>query len=173
MLILRDRMAFSTLRPRPRSGPPSPPTEWYGRGGGGDGDIRFPRIIWLMLALTLIGSAFGLYRIGLGLIERPLPVSAALAAGVVGAWTVRRRSLEAPDLVSGRIILTSILGGVIGEGVHYLMVGIPASVPPQAIWPVLGALGIGGAIGTGVGVVALLTWCTGLLIALIRGWHAA
>src|SRR5438034_557336 len=88
-------MAFSTLRPRPRSGPPSPPTEWYGRGGGGDGDIRFPRIIWLMLALTLIGSAFGLYRIGLGLIERPLPVSAALAAGVVGAWTVGRHSKEA------------------------------------------------------------------------------
>jgi hypothetical protein len=126
-----------------------------------------------MLALTLIGTAFGFYRIGVGLFERPFPVSAALFAGAVGMWTVRRRSLNAPDLASGRIILTSILGGTIGEGLQYLIAGIPVSVPHGAIWPVVGALGIGGAIGLGVGLAALIAWCAGLLIVLIRRWNAA
>ena len=87
-------MAFPTLRSRPRSGPPSPPVEWYGRGGGGDGHHRLPRIVWVALILALVGAAFGLYELAMGIMARPIPVIAAVSASLVGVWTVRHRLLD-------------------------------------------------------------------------------
>jgi hypothetical protein len=158
---------------QPRFAPPSPPIQWFGRGGGGGGRGGIPWIVWVTLGLVLICSFVGLYWFGIGIVHRPLPTAAATVSAVAAWWICRHHALSNTRRFSLTITLQAIAGGVVGEILHYVFVGIPPSVPPGAIWPVVGALGIGGGIGAGVGALALALWSGVLFLKIIRGWHAA
>ena len=148
------------VRARPSVAPPLPPA--WEPSGGGDGGEPF-RIPWWLVAVVVVMASvclYGMYRVAILSPRRPLTILVAFIAAASAGWYAYRLDRQVAERFQSRVIASGIVGGMIGELAHYAVVGVPLSVPSDAGWVLVGAGGIGGLIGVGIGLLVSLTWVT-------------
>ena len=142
-----------------------PPLGGYGGGGGRHVTPRRFRIIALILSICGVAALALL----IGLIPRRAPTFLVALAFVTVGFVRRRHGLWSRshwlEFSKGEIYLWSIAGGVIGELVAQLVFHIDPGAPLTPLWLLLGAAGIGGACGIGVGALASMT-----VTGVVSGW---
>ena len=166
---------MTTLTPlRPSSAPPKPPPWDY---GGGDGGEPFRVPWWLLLVALILAAGCLAAVVGFLLVipRRPLPMLIALIAALAAGRHTYSTDPRGQERFQGWVTGAGIGGGIIGELAHDAMIGVPASVPEGIGWIAVGAGGIGGAIGTAVGLLVCLAWLVAAFVVLTwRMWrHAA
>ena len=140
-----------------------PPSGWQGGGGGRRVSLHRLRIIAIILVICGVAALALL----MALIPRRAPTFlVALAFVAIGllrrrGW-IRSHRLEFP---TGEIYVWAIAGGVVGELVAQLIFHIDPGAPTGLGWVLLGAGGIGGACGVGVGGLASMA-----VMGLVSGW---
>ena len=144
--------------------PPLPPIEERSDSYGGEG-WRCHWSAWIVALILFVLVLYGVIRVGRYALARPLPLMSALTFALTAVWRVRSRLLEEDiDPVYYRVVGAAIAGGVLGELAHYVVIGVPPSVPHNPLWWLIGAGGIGGAIGVGAGLSTMMLTMLGALV---------
>jgi len=134
-----------------------------GGAGGRSFSLRRFRILAVVLMVCGAGS---IAIIPWAITQRPPTLLVALLFVATGLLR-RRRAFRSPtfDFLTGEIYYWSIAGGVVGELVAQLALHIDPGAPTSWFWLVLGAGGIGGACGIGIGIL-----CSLAVTGLLGGW---
>jgi len=135
-----------------------------GRGGGGRPySFRWFRI----LALTLLTGGVGALAVLAWAIPKRAPTLVVALLFLAIGLIRHRRELRSPesDFFPGELYRWSIAGGVVGELVAQLVFHIDPGAPATLLWLLLGAGGIGGACGFGVGALGSLG-----VTGVVGGW---
>jgi len=119
------------------------------------------------MALILLISGIAAFALLTWTVPKRAPtLLVALLFVAIGLFR-RRREIRSPsfDFLPGEIYKWSIAGGVVGELVAQLVFHIDPGAPTSLVWLLLGAGGIGGACGIGVGALSSMG-----VIGVVGGW---
>lgn len=130
-------------------------------------------VVWLFLGLLLAMGGCVAYWLVLIFDASPIAVISAAGSAAVAWRGVRRRIPEDAEGAATRILFASILAGVGGAVAEYAVTGGSGGVPAGLPWFLTMALGIGGAIGVGIGALVVLVWCAADVMRTIRRWRSS
>jgi hypothetical protein len=123
-------------------------------------------LLAVLVIACVVGIVLAVRSFGHFVRERPAPVLLSAICCAVAAWVMRERFTSTTDVAFTTMIGWSLIGGIGGELLHELING-RASGESAVQW-VIGPLGIGGAIGLGIGLlVGIVLRNIGVVVTLI------
>jgi hypothetical protein len=159
MRLVRSRPAVAAGGSPPRE-PPSGPPGREPPGGQTPGRFWGSRaghaVLLFMLLLSALGVPAAVAGMVYGSVRRPLSAGLASVAVLLAAFLNRRITVADTDTYCGRLLGAGIAGGIVGEGLTYLVFSLPPNAPTSATWVLVFLLGIGGAVGVGAGLAGFI-----------------